>query len=1268
MAKKQKLTKENYPPAKTARRPKKFGSGYLPVMQQSEDEVKVIVPHAGEQRPGAPGGHGDWGPPDEPVNALPDLDFERQQLLDAGVPVENVDRIYPLEGAAPEGEEPVVTPEEAPLVPEEAAMAPVAEEGTSWLGDIANLYRRALVGGYSDISEGALEGLMLALNQAINLLPWGDQINRWGQELNELSGMAVSPDPQTPAGEVASDMVQISIGILPAIKLFKLFGVSNRFVSGMLGGGVGDFVTSDTEMARGVVSALKLIPSKDVEEFSNLINTWLDDNSGGRELEARLVNMGFGIPLGLAAEGFLKIFVKIASLAKQGGAETTKALRETVDATLGVEPRRPLIDPATDPAFREAGEKATADEVSAFLKVADEIALDAATEAVGRSVVSSRIKPRKGESVAQYIYRHASDRMAPLSRLTKLLADGANIPANLDPYKLARIGVASASKAQMALEYGVRNFDTGEIVSPSLKSILKNVRSSLGDFEKYAVARRAIELDGRGLKTGVDMIGARKMVSAYKGQEFDRAFNALVVYQDNLTLYLRDSGVISKELYKKMREANKDYVPFYRLMDDDAAKVGGGTSGAPIKALSKDGSERQIHNPMESIIKNTYFYMELAHRNEVGTALVNLSRQTELGMRLVKEVPPALKPISVAPKGAAAKEAVEEIVAKVPGTEDLLKKLGIKLTDEDMVIFRSANMPLGDNQIRIFRNGKAEIYEVDEFVAKIVQGHTQDSVNLAVKILRVPARTLRAGAILDPAFFVKNMIRDNVTAAIYSTSGYRPLVDYVSGFVSMIRKDKHWQDWVNSGGAQATLMSLDRDFLMTNLKQLTNTTGLLSRAKNVAFGTLEALRIASDFAENSTRVGEFKRAIDQLGDSTRRPSKAALTEAAFRSREITLDFARMGASVKALNQIIPFLNARIQGYDRMVRGFIDHPVQFNAKAVTSITMPSVYLWYANHDQPRYQEIPQWEKNIFWIFCADWDDPDAIIWRVPKPFELGIIYGTFAEHILDAAYEVEGFDIEELVSNMWGSIVTDSVAGFMPTGATPILEMTTNHDFFSDRPIVSSSQEKVLSQHQYGPNTSPTAIKVGQILAEEFGITGSTASPAHLQNNVANLTGTLGRRALQALDWALQSTGVLPEYGGEKPAIDWTREPFIDSFTIRNPSLNAQSVSEFYENEERLSKIYNSYKMLTESGRFAAAADLAESRGDDFTQVTLVREAISTLMKAYRKIAADATMPGEEKSVEIDKIVYQIIDLAQTGNKLAANAEKKIEQDREIFEQ
>jgi hypothetical protein len=1262
MAKKQKLTKENYPPAKTARRPKKFGSGYLPVMQQSEADVQVIVPHAGEQRPGAPGGHGDWGPPDETVNALPDLDFERQQLLDAGVPLENVDRIYPLEGDASEGEEPVVTPEEAPTVPEEAAVKPVAEEETSssWWEDIGNLYIKALVSTPEtrDIDEGALAGLMKALHQAVKLLPWGDQINRWGHEINVLSGTEVYPDPQTTAGKVTSDMVQIGLGILPAIKFFKILGISNRVVSGTLGGGLGDFVTSDTEMARGVVSALKLIPSKDAEEFSNLINTWLDDSTDERELEARLVNMGFGIPLGLAAEGFLKIFAKLGGLAKQGGDETVKAFRETVDSTLGVEPRRGLIDPATDPAFREAGEKATVDEVSAFLQTADEVAYEVATAQVGQRIVRGPVRPRKGESLTSYIYRHTVDRMAPLSRLTKLLREGTALPAHLDPWKLARIGVASSSRANMFLEYGVRNFNTDEVVGKSLKAVLKDVNSNLKLFEEYIVARRAVELFDRGIKTGVPIDAARKTVSTHKGKKFDDVFKELVVYQDNVTKYLMDSGVISRELYKKIREANKDYVPFYRLMDDDS--VGGVSSGAPIKALTKEGSERAIHNPLESIIKNTYMYVELAHRNSVGTALVDLSRRTELGMRLVQKVPPVLKPIRVA-----SGDAVEELITTVPNAEELLKKVGITLTDEEMLLFRSASMPLRSDQIRIFRNGKAEIYQVDEHIAKIVQGHTSESINLLTKIMRPPARLLRAGAILDPAFFLKNAMRDNVTAFIYSTSGYKPLVDYASGFVSMIRKDKHWQDWMNNGGTMATLSSLDRVYLQKNLQQLTNTTGLMARASNVVSSPLEALRIMSDLAENSTRVGEFKRAVDKLGGSTRRPSKAALTEAAFRSREITLDFARMGSSIRALNMVIPFLNARIQGWDRMARGFMDHPVQFNAKAMASISAPSIYLWYANHDQPRYQELPSWQKDLFWIFCADWDDPDAVIWRIPKPFELGIIYGTFVEHILDAAYEVEGFDIEELASNMWGSIATDTAAGWMPTAGTIPLEMITNHDFFRDKAVVSSSDEKLPAHLQYGPHTSPTAIAVGELLSKHLGITGAVASPKHIENSVANLTGTLGRYFLQGLDLLLETAGLLPDR--IVPSKKWHRGPWIKSFTIRFPSLQAASIDKFFENYKRIEKIKNGYDLLQESGKVEEAAAFMRERQGSLAELGKVKDAISTAMRGIKSFQISKTMSAEEKSVEIDKLIFRIIDIAQMGNELVDQFEKRANQDNEIFD-
>jgi hypothetical protein len=74
---------------------------------------------------------------------------------------------------------------------------------------------------------------------------------------------------------------------------------------------------------------------------------------------------------------------------------------------------------------------------------------------------------------------------------------------------------------------------------------------------------------------------------------------------------------------------------------------------------------------------------------------------------------------------------------------------------------------------------------------------------------------------------------------------------------------------------------------------------------------LEVLRIASELMENATRMGEFKRAM--AGEAG---TKADIQAAGFESREVTLDFQRIGAQTRGLNMIAAFMNAGLEGLDR----------------------------------------------------------------------------------------------------------------------------------------------------------------------------------------------------------------------------------------------------------------------------------------------------------------------------------------------------------------
>jgi len=818
------------------------------------------------------------------------------------------------------------------------------------------------------------------------------------------------------------------------------------------------------------------------------------------------------------------------------------------------------------------------------------------------------------------LYRQFVDRKHPLNVLTKLLAEGKELPISINPYKQARLSVSANSKSNLFLELEVRDFNTGKVVGRGLKLILDPVKEKMESFRAYMVSRRAVELSKRDIETGIDITDA-KAVASKGDKQFNKIFNELVEYQTNVLKYLRDSGVISKEMFIAMSEANKDYVPFFRLFDESKGGIGTGVRN-PIKKIK--GSERKIIDPLESIIKNTYLYVEIAERNAVGRSLVELAEQSAKGEEFVRKVKTPIKPIRVEDKE------VKKVLAEYE------KEFGVEVTPEELTIFRPNILPVGADQISIFRNGKREVYEVDKDVADIIKGMDKESSNLFVRIIAVPARTLRAGAILNPEFFARNLMRDNITAAVYSTSGFRPFVDFVSGMTSLVKKDAKFRDWVFGGGPHATLVSLDRVYLRTNLKRLTEQTSLYDAAVNVSKAPLELLRIMSELAENATRIGEFKRA------TRGKEGKESIQEAAFKSREITLDFARMGASMRGMNMISAFWNARIQGYDRMVRAFKDNPVAATSKAVATITVPSILLWIRNHDDKRYKELPDWQKNLFWIVLTD-----DHIFRIPKPFELGIIFGTFPERILDKWADSNKNLGEELMT----AIKNDSLSSFIPNFLTPLIEQKANVSLFRDSPLVPTRLENLLPEDRYTEYSTELSKALGKFIAnipgQQFN---SSASPIVIENYIRQWSGGLGVYALKLTDKALREAGVIPD--PPKPKDTLADVPFIKGFVVRYPSSGAQSIRKFYENFSKSEQVLNSVKARVKSGDIEGVEELIQSNPTELSvRLGAIRKVLSMQSKTIRNINKNPDMSPEEKRTHIDNLYYEMINVAQQGNEI-----------------
>lgn len=821
--------------------------------------------------------------------------------------------------------------------------------------------------------------------------------------------------------------------------------------------------------------------------------------------------------------------------------------------------------------------------------------------------------------------------------------------ASNDAYQMARLTRGQFGKAEYFLEQGTFDFNTLKDTGKPLREILEPVRDDLSGLREYLAAKRAMEIEESGRKSGIDFLAARQVVAEGRKQ-YEKIAGDIIDYQRETLKYLKDSGVLSEDAHAAMVEANKNYVPFYRVMGDEVGGPKSGSSlgpGSPIKRLK--GSERDMIDPIESIIKNTYAYVSIAERNQAGIAIIDaLKKQGEKVE--VKRPAKAESELTEYLKdhGVAEPEKIAEFVQNAAATDGTL--------------------------IRAFRDGVREEVKVnDPDLVAAFQGIDREAANTLVKILAVPARTLRAGATLTPDFIVRNLMRDFLTAFVNSKGLFSP-VDSLKGLSSVLRKDAHWADWVKSGGANSTMVALDRAYLQESLTKLAGETGLMERSWNVVKSPLNGLRMVSELVENATRVGEYRKAVQGL-------SKGEMQDAAFASREVTLDFARMGAKMRSYNMITAFANAQIQGIDRMARAFGDRPVNTSLKIAGGITLPSILLWWANRDDKRVQDLPHWQKDLFWIIPTDkWEaispadaasKPEHLIrqrngqtefnngsiWRIPKPFELGVVFGSGAERVLDATF---GND-KNAYDDFTKSVVKAFSPNYLPTFLQPLVEQFANRSTFVDRTLIPADMEKHLPEYQYTPYTTQLSRKLGQVVAAFPGmreasvdpgnpagpVSRALSSPILIENYIRSWTGGLGMYALEAADTALRKTGVLPD--PIKPTPTVADIPFVKAFAVRYPSASAQPIQDFYDRHEQDKKFFDTWMARAKEGDAEAMQRIQDAGGPQmFMRLDAIKETLSEHNKLIRDIYKNPKMPAEEKRQLIDGLYYAMIEIGRAG--------------------
>jgi hypothetical protein len=583
----------------------------------------------------------------------------------------------------------------------------------------------------------------------------------------------------------------------------------------------------------------------------------------------------------------------------------------------------------------------------------------------------------------------------------------------------------------------------------------------------------------------------------------------------------------------------------------------------------------------------------------------------------------------------------------------------------DAEVFKPDTFHPAKDEIVLFRNGERQTYRVAPEVAEAVKNLNREELNWVVKAAAMPARWLRAGATLAPEFIARNPIRDQFSATILSNNNYIPLVSLVEGFVHSIMggRSPQYQAALKGGGFNANLVSLDRKYINENLMRLQDPT-VMGRVKNVIHSPVEALRKMSELMENATRMGEFLQA--------RRAGKSVFNSA-YDMREVTLDFARMGAKARAMNAITAFWNANLEGTDRLGRAIWENPRRTAIKALSGIALPSALLWWATRDDERMKEVPKWERDTFWVIpMDDWQPVDADkaatipkaykrqidgqwfqnkgeIIRIPKPFTEGILLGSGTERGLEAMY---GNDPKAWKN--FGKSIKDAVApGMIPTGVLPILETSFGKSWFLDRDIVPKYLQRVDPKEQYNPYTSETAKFLGRQVARVDDET-SLGSPLVLEHIYRGYTGGLGRLGLETFEKGLELTGVTDKKNW--PTNKNADILFLRAFASRHPSSSAESIQQFYDEYEKREKAKNTAKLLDTRGDTDGARKIRDERA--LANATSTHRQIGAMNKEVRRIYDDKKLSPDDKREQIDLLYLKMINLAQRANEMFRATDKK----------
>lgn len=823
-----------------------------------------------------------------------------------------------------------------------------------------------------------------------------------------------------------------------------------------------------------------------------------------------------------------------------------------------------------------------------------------------------------GKSLVQGI----ADQFAPI----KELSDHA--------YTLMRtMGNGTAGAFEALLRYGALSVGKdGAYDADTSGGVIEKVFLPLGkestDFLYWIAANRAERLqkedrehlfrdqDIEALKrlnegrTDFDYTLANGQTTRDRKNIYDDALAKYVEVSKNVMDMAEKSGLIDGET-RHIWE-HEFYVPFWRVAEEED----GGVMGMDIKSgvvrqeafKRLKGGKEKLGDLLENTLMNWAHLIDAAAKNRAAKAALEAAENAGVARRA----------------SAGAKKSVwymGRYTTTIPAGQKYEENGVEKVSD-------------GAAEVEV--HGKIHYTVSDPYVMTAITGlHYAGLRGPIMDALSGFKHVLTLGVTASPFFKTRNLVRDSVhSVATGQGMSYNVAGNVAKGWKltekSQFKADQIYVSALASGALIrfGTMWEGNESARTRQLVKLGNKPASILDSKN---------KVDAFFAKMRDGTESLWSRYQELGNRGEEINRMALfaklhgegvgnAKAALESRDL-MDFALRGSfqTIRFLTQVVPFMNARIQGLYKLGRAAKSDTARM-AYVVGMASLYGIALAAIFHDDDDWKKREDWDKQTYW-----WFKIGGTAYRIPKPFEIGAA-ATMAEYGFEKMISdnVNG----ERIRRAFMSIVLDQLAmNPTPQLAKPLIDLYANHDSFTGRPIESMGMERLLPSHRVKGSTSSVARGISSAgnaaTGERF------LSPVQIDHLIHGYLSWVGIVATTASDAALRPLMDDPE----RPAIDELKR-WTGGMVAKTEGAPSRYVTEMYRQAKRLEQAYGTWSGLMKQGKVADARKFYADHQDEIRRYRSVEHVKATETKInarIRQIEANRSMGADAKRQEIDRL-------------------------------